>query len=82
MSGKIRIGINAFVCTGRTLFRLLLDHPKIRVVAVNNLADAYTPAHLLKYNSIQGVLQRSVSATDAPIRVDDFYNWSEFCKDH
>ena len=67
---QVRIGINGFGRIGRNLFRLLLDHPKIKVVAINDLADAKTLAHLLKYDSIHGVLHREVSANDNAIIVD------------
>ena len=51
---KIVIGINGFGRIGRTLFRLLQDHPNITVAAINDVADAKTLAHLLKYDSIHG----------------------------
>jgi glyceraldehyde 3-phosphate dehydrogenase len=53
---KTRIAINGFGRIGRNLFRLLLNHPTIEVVAINDLADKKTMAHLLKYDSIHGVL--------------------------
>ncbi|MEX0362193.1 MAG: glyceraldehyde 3-phosphate dehydrogenase NAD-binding domain-containing protein, partial [Allomuricauda sp.] len=53
---QINIGINGFGRIGRTLFRLLQQHPHINVVAVNDLTDAKTLAHLLKYDSIHGML--------------------------
>lgn len=67
---KIRIGINGFGRIGRNLFRLLLNHPHIEVVAINDLADATTLAHLLKYDSIHGVLQKEVNAGIGAIHVD------------
>lgn len=67
MSEKIRIGINGFGRIGRNLFRLLLDHPIIEVVAINDLADARTLSHLLKYDSIHGVLKREVSSSGKTI---------------
>jgi glyceraldehyde 3-phosphate dehydrogenase len=57
MNNTIKIGINGFGRIGRNLFRLLIDHPRIQVTAVNDLADSKTLAHLLKYDSIHGVLQ-------------------------
>ncbi len=59
--GKITIGINGFGRIGRNLFRLLLDHPNIEVVAVNDIADVATMAHLLKYDSIHGILPQTCS---------------------
>jgi len=61
MANKIRIGINGFGRIGRGLFRILLKHPSIEVVAINDLADAKTLSHLLKYDSIHGVLPMEVN---------------------
>jgi glyceraldehyde 3-phosphate dehydrogenase len=71
MNNKITVGINGFGRIGRNLFRLLLDDPQIDVVAINDLSDAKTLAHLLKYDSIHGVLKEDVSATDSRIFVGD-----------
>lgn len=71
MAKKTTIGINGFGRIGRNLFRLLLDHPTIKVVAINDLADAKTMAHLLKYDSIHGVLKEKVSAEGDKILVGD-----------
>lgn len=60
----IKVAINGFGRIGRTLFRLLLDHPSIEVVAINDLADARTMAHLLKYDSIHGLLTADCSAEE------------------
>jgi glyceraldehyde 3-phosphate dehydrogenase len=54
MTQKIKIGINGFGRIGRNLFRLLWNHPSIEVVAINDVADAATLVHLLKYDSIHG----------------------------
>ncbi len=67
---KTRIAINGFGRIGRNLFRLLLDHPEIKVAAINDLADAATMAHLLKYDSIHGILQRNVSHTENSLIID------------
>ena len=53
---KTRIAINGFGRIGRNLFRLLLDHPSIEVVAINDIADNKTMSHLVKYDSIHGIL--------------------------
>ncbi|WP_296151602.1 type I glyceraldehyde-3-phosphate dehydrogenase [uncultured Flavobacterium sp.] len=53
---KTRIAINGFGRIGRNLFRLLLNHPTIEVVAINDIADNRTMSHLIKYDSIHGVL--------------------------
>src|SRR5690606_12193627 len=70
MSNKIKIAINGFGRIGRSLFRLLLEQDQIEVVAINDLADARTLSHLLKYDSIHGVLKREVSHTKDGILVD------------
>jgi glyceraldehyde 3-phosphate dehydrogenase len=69
MNKKIQIGINGFGRIGRTLFRLLLNHPSIEVVAINDLSDARTMSHLLKYDSIHGVLQENISYSENEILV-------------
>lgn len=58
---KIRVAINGFGRIGRNLFRLLLNHPHIEVIAINDIADIKTMSHLVKYDSIHGVLQESIS---------------------
>lgn len=68
---KIRIAINGFGRIGRNLFRLLINHPKIEVVAINDIGDTKTMAHLVKYDSIHGVLPFSVSYDDIGIKVDN-----------
>jgi len=57
----IRVAINGFGRIGRRVFRLALNNPKIEIVAINDLADAKTLSHLLKYDSIHGVLHNDVS---------------------
>jgi len=71
MERPITIGINGFGRIGRTLFRLLLNHPKIKVVAINDIANGTTMAHLLKYDSIHGVLEDQVSFIDNKLIVND-----------
>jgi glyceraldehyde 3-phosphate dehydrogenase len=67
---KTRIAINGFGRIGRNLFRLLLNHPSIEVVAINDIADNKTMAHLIKYDSIHGILPYDVSFDDQSIIVD------------
>lgn len=69
MKTKTTIGINGFGRIGRNLFRFLINHPTIDVVAVNDLADSKTLSHLLKYDSIHGVLKESISFTNDEITV-------------
>ena len=66
----VRVAINGFGRIGRRVFRLLLEHPTIQVFAINDLADAKTLAHLLKYDSIHGRLKRSVSSNDTYLLFD------------
>ena len=68
---KTRIAINGFGRIGRNLFRLLLNHPTIEVVAINDIADNKTMAHLVKYDSIHGVLNHKVSFSDDSIIIDE-----------
>ncbi|GMN11898.1 type I glyceraldehyde-3-phosphate dehydrogenase [Croceitalea sp. MTPC9] len=58
---KVTIGINGFGRIGRTLFRLLAGNDAISVVAINDLANAETLSHLVKYDSIHGRFQQHVS---------------------
>lgn len=67
---KTKIAINGFGRIGRNLFRLLLNHPTIEVVAINDIADNRTMAHLVKYDSIHGVLPHEVSFDENHIIVD------------
>ena len=67
----IRVGINGFGRIGRRVFRLLLEHNDIQVVAINDLADAKTLAHLLRYDSIHGKLNARVSENEEHIIVNN-----------
>ncbi len=51
---KIRVAINGFGRIGRITFRKLLENDRMEVVAINDLADTSTLAHLLKYDSVHG----------------------------
>ena len=81
---KIRIAINGFGRIGRNLFRLLLNHPNIEVVAINDIADIKTMSHLVKYDSIHGVLQRNISTENETLVIDDlkfqFFHESDISK--
>lgn len=68
---KTRIAINGFGRIGRNLFRLLLNHPEIEVVAINDIADTKTMSHLIKYDSIHGVLPFPVSYNEKGIVVNE-----------
>ena len=67
---KTRIAINGFGRIGRNLFRLLLNHPEIEVIAINDIADTQTMAHLIKYDSIHGVLPQTVIADEKGFTID------------
>ncbi|MGB0088297.1 MAG: ArsJ-associated glyceraldehyde-3-phosphate dehydrogenase [Planifilum fulgidum] len=67
---KTKIGINGFGRIGRNVFRALMDHPELEVVAVNDLTDAGTLAHLLKYDSVHGRLEAEVKVTDEGFSVN------------
>lgn len=66
----VKIGINGFGRIGREVFRASFENPKIKVVAINDLSDAATLAHLLKYDSVHGTFQHDVSAKGDYIVVD------------
>jgi glyceraldehyde 3-phosphate dehydrogenase len=66
----VRVGINGFGRIGRNFFRALLQKGgDIDVVAVNDVADAKTMAHLLEYDSVLGRLEGGAEAADGTIRV-------------
>jgi glyceraldehyde 3-phosphate dehydrogenase len=71
----VRVGINGFGRIGRNAFRAAMaredvDSGEVEFVAVNDLTDAATLAHLLKYDSILGPYQGTVAAADGAIQVD------------
>ena len=66
----IKVGINGFGRIGRNIMRAAMAYDDIDIVAVNDLTDARTLAHLLKYDSILGNLSATISATDDTITVD------------
>ncbi len=70
----IKVGINGFGRIGRNIMRAALDDSSIDIVAVNDLTDARTLAHLLKYDSILGNLKADISASGDKITVgrDEF----------
>jgi len=65
----VKIGINGFGRIGRLLFRAATKNPKIKVVAINDLTNAETMAHLLKYDSVHGTMDLPVSAKSDAIEV-------------
>jgi len=69
---SVKVGINGFGRIGRNAFRAALANPSlgIDIVAVNDLTDPETLAHLLKYDSVHGNLSDEISATDDELRVN------------
>ncbi len=67
---SIKIGINGCGRIGRVVFRAALAHPDIEVVAINDLMDAETMAHLLTYDSVHGKLDAEIEAVDGGINVN------------
>jgi glyceraldehyde 3-phosphate dehydrogenase len=70
MAKRVRVGINGFGRIGRCAFRAGFTDPNLEFVAVNDLTDAKTLAHLLKYDSVHGRLDAKVEARDKAIAVD------------
>jgi glyceraldehyde 3-phosphate dehydrogenase len=66
----IRVGINGFGRIGRNILRASLGHDDIDFVAVNDITNAETLAHLLKYDSVLGNLKADVKAGEGAISVD------------
>lgn len=65
-----KVGINGFGRIGRNVFRAALNNPAVEIVAVNDLTDAPTLAHLLKYDSVHGTLNAEVKAVEGGILVN------------
>ncbi|MEA3415090.1 MAG: type I glyceraldehyde-3-phosphate dehydrogenase [Thermodesulfobacteriota bacterium] len=66
---SIKIGINGFGRIGRVILRAAINHPEVEVVAINDLTDSATMAHLLAYDSVHGKLDVEVTARDDSIEV-------------
>ena len=67
----IKVGINGFGRIGRNVYRTTLNDPNIDIVAVNDLTDPKTLAHLLKYDSVLGNLSNKITAAQDSIKIDD-----------
>ena len=71
MTDKVRVGINGFGRIGRNFFRASqAANANIEIVAVNDLGAVKTMAHLLKYDSVLGILPQQISAADDAIMID------------
>ena len=66
----VKVAINGFGRIGRNVFRAQMNDPRVEIVAVNDITDIKTLAHLLKYDSVLGNLDAEVSATDDGLSVD------------
>ncbi|MCA1792563.1 MAG: type I glyceraldehyde-3-phosphate dehydrogenase [Desulfotignum sp.] len=66
----VKIGINGFGRIGRMVFRAAMTQPELEIVAINDLTDTRTTAHLLQYDSVHGQFDKPVTALDDSIEVD------------
>jgi len=66
----VKIGINGFGRIGRNVFRGALNNEQVEMVAINDLTDSKTLAHLLKYDSLLGTLPLPVEAGESELRID------------
>jgi glyceraldehyde 3-phosphate dehydrogenase len=66
----LKIAINGFGRIGRPVFKIAMERPDVEVVAINDLTDNKMLAHLLKYDSVFGVYNKKVEATEDFISVD------------
>jgi glyceraldehyde 3-phosphate dehydrogenase len=67
---SVKVGINGFGRIGRNVFRAALNDPGVEIVAVNDITDPKTLAHLLKYDSIFGICEATVGFGDDSIIVN------------
>jgi len=67
----MKIAINGFGRIGRNVFKIAFERPGIDIVAINDITEPETLAHLLKYDSTYGVYNRNVEVTDGSFRIDD-----------
>lgn len=67
---SIRVAINGFGRIGRLVYRAAVNHPDLEFVAVNDVTDAKTLAHLLKYDSVHGKLEADIKAENNQICVN------------
>jgi glyceraldehyde 3-phosphate dehydrogenase len=66
----VKVGINGFGRIGRNVFRAALNNPEVQIVAINDLTDVKTLAHLLKYDTTHGRIDATVEAGDGELRVN------------
>src|SRR5690606_9008612 len=66
----VKVGINGFGRIGRNVFRAALNNPEVEVVAINDLTDVSTLAHLLKYDTTHGRLDATVEVGEGALIVN------------
>ncbi len=67
---KIKVAINGFGRIGRNVFKIAFDNNNIEIIGINDLTNTKTLAHLLKYDSTQGIFDRNISYNDNSIIVE------------
>jgi len=77
----VKVGINGFGRIGRNFFRAAYKDPSLQIVAVNDITDAKTLAHLLKYDSVHGRFEASVEVKENAIVVNGKEIQVLACKD-
>ena len=66
---SIKVGINGFGRIGRLVFRAAMGHSDLEIIAINDLSDPSTMAHLLKYDSVHGTIEQDITSQDDAISV-------------
>ncbi len=66
----VKVGINGFGRIGRNVFRAALNNPEVQIVAINDLTDVNTLAHLLKYDTTHGRIDAIVEAGEGELKVN------------
>ena len=66
---KIKIGINGFGRIGRQLTKLILDNNNLEIVAINDLSDSKTSAHLFKFDTSYGLYEKKVDYNQNEMRI-------------
>ncbi|HPX75850.1 MAG TPA: type I glyceraldehyde-3-phosphate dehydrogenase [Bacteroidales bacterium] len=67
---KIKVAINGFGRIGRNVFKIAFDRDDMEIIGINDLTDTKTLAHLLKYDSTQGIFDRNISYNETSIIVE------------
>ncbi|HKI50278.1 MAG TPA: glyceraldehyde 3-phosphate dehydrogenase NAD-binding domain-containing protein, partial [Desulfobacteria bacterium] len=66
----LKVAINGFGRIGRMVFRAGFGNPNIELVAINDLTDTATLAHLLKYDSVHGAFGEDISSTERSLVIN------------